>query len=600
MPRGEPAGGLVLSLAGAALVHDAMMSFCLTAALTAVIAPLLVLFGLRTGVIEALRTDLVEDPVFREIKPAETQAYSPAFFSRLRGRADVAFVIESIASGASVVRVRSADGTSIAMDMLPTGTGDPLIEGNGLTTPSGAGDIFLSQEAARRLAVRAGNQVFLTAQRTGIEPVALGMAVAGVLPLRADDLVRVYVPLAVAEDIEIYREGFAVPHRGWEGGKPVVPPSFDGVYAVLNDEPDPILRGELALNTGFYNVVRADPKLFAQRLADVFPTDQYVLDLSVIERGADAAALRRVRDRLAGVDYKLLPYVTRPTVTLVDPSGASVEAPIRITTHLPDFASEPPFASYARVTIPSGSGLAVGTEVTLRAQTINGVIEAPVTIVHEHDHETVGIPFAFASLLRRGIERGILYNAETRQIEIARGGYHGFRLYAKSIDDVPELFRDLRAEGIETKAQVQAIERIRALDDGLRKLFWLIAAISVAGAAVVLLSSLYASVERKAGDIAMLRLLGLSRNLVWRFPVFQGMMIAVAGGVAGVSAAWLTAAFINGAVGPRLGFDGAICKLDLRVAAATVAAVLLVALLASLAAAVRATRIEPAEVIRAE
>ncbi len=599
MARGEPAGGLVFSLAGAALVHDAMMSFCLAAALTAVIAPLLVLFGLRTGVIEALRTDLVEDPVFREIKPAETQAYSPEFFSRLRNREDVAFVIESIASGASIVRVRTADGTSIAMDMLPTGAGDPLIVGNGFAPPE-VNEVFLAQEAARQLAVSAGDQVLLTAKRTGVEPVALNMSVAGVLPLRADDLARVYVPLAVAEDIEIYREGFAVPHRGWDGGKPVVPPSFDGVYVVLNDEPDPILRGELALNTGFYTVVRADPKLFEQRLAQAFPEGRYVLDLSVIERGADAAALRRVRDRLAGLDYELLPYILRPWVTLVGPSGASVEAPIHIHTYLPDFAAEPPFATYARVTVPAGSGLAAGTEVTLRVRTINGLIEAPVTITNEQARDTIGLPFALAALLRRGIERGILYNAETNQIEIARGGYHGFRLYAKSIDHVPELFRDLRAEGIETKAQVQAIERIRALDDGLRKLFWLIAAISVTGAAVVLLSSLYASVERKSGEIAMLRLLGLSRNLVWRFPVFQGMMIAVAGGAAGVGAAWLTAAFINGAVGPRLGFDGAICKLDLRVAGATVATLLLVALLASLVAAVRATRIEPAEVIRAE
>ena len=599
MQRGKPAGGLVFSLASAALLHDAMMSFCLAAALTAVLAPLLVLFGLRAGVIEALRTDLVEDPVFRELKPAETRAYSPAFFSRLRDRADVAFAIESIASGASIVRVKTAAGKSIAMDMLPTGAGDPLLVGNGFAPP-GDNDVFLSQEAARQLAVGAGDQASLTAQRTGVEPVSLPVSIAGVLPLRADELVRIYVPLAIAEDIEIYREGFAVPHRGWDGGKPVAPPSFDGVYVVLNAKPGPVLRGELALNTGFYTVTQADPQTFEQRLSQAFPADKYVLDLAVIERGADAAALRRVRDRLAGSTYKLLPYVLRPRVALLGPSGRSVEGQIQIDAHLPDFASEPPFATYARVTAPASSGLEIGATATLRAKTLNGAFEAPVAIINTHARGTIGMPFAFAALLRRGVERGILYNSATNQIELARGGYHGFRLYAKSIDHVPELFRDLRAEGIETKAQVQAIERIRTLDDGLRKLFWLIAAISVAGAAVVLMASLYASVERKAGDIAMLRLLGLSRRLVWRFPVCQGLLIAVAGGVGGVGAAWLTAAFINGAVGPRLGFDGAICTLDLRVAAATVAAALLVALLASLAAAVRATRIEPAEVIRAE
>jgi putative ABC transport system permease protein len=52
-------------LATAHLLHEWVLTLCLVLALAAVLAPLLVLFGLKHGTIHTLRERLVEDPVFR-------------------------------------------------------------------------------------------------------------------------------------------------------------------------------------------------------------------------------------------------------------------------------------------------------------------------------------------------------------------------------------------------------------------------------------------------------------------------------------------------------------------------------------------------------
>ncbi|MCK7575183.1 MAG: hypothetical protein MZV65_04350 [Chromatiales bacterium] len=78
---------LVPALAAAHLRHDWILTLCLVIALTAVIAPLLVLLGLKHGTIETLRERLVEDPVYRELRPTQTQPYSEDWFAQVCGLA---------------------------------------------------------------------------------------------------------------------------------------------------------------------------------------------------------------------------------------------------------------------------------------------------------------------------------------------------------------------------------------------------------------------------------------------------------------------------------------------------------------------------------
>src|SRR4051812_14764386 len=74
-------------------VHETLMSFCFVLALAAVLAPLLVLFGLKFGLIDTIASRLIEDPRNRELIPVGSGRFDAGWFARQRGRPEVAFTV---------------------------------------------------------------------------------------------------------------------------------------------------------------------------------------------------------------------------------------------------------------------------------------------------------------------------------------------------------------------------------------------------------------------------------------------------------------------------------------------------------------------------
>lgn len=210
------------------------------------------------------------------------------------------------------------------------------------------------------------------------------------------------------------------------------------------------------------------------------------------------------------------------------------------------------------------------------------------------------IPAELLGMLRTGLERRVTYRLESGGLVLERAGYRGFRLYGETIDDIPALVEQLRSDGLEVVAEVDAIERIRILDSGLSRLFWLIAVLSVVGAGAVLVASLYAAVERERKDLGVLRLIGLARTDVFLFPVFQGTLIATLGVAIGWFGYWLLAQVINSVFGNELAVGQAICRLPAGYPWLALLATLALAIFSSLIAAWKATLIDPAEAIREE
>src|SRR3954467_13413815 len=87
---------IVIELAVADLHHEWVLTLCMTLTVAAVLAPLLLLLGLKHGTIETLRARLVEDPVYREIKPNQTMNLPPQWFDEWRQRPGVAFLLPTI------------------------------------------------------------------------------------------------------------------------------------------------------------------------------------------------------------------------------------------------------------------------------------------------------------------------------------------------------------------------------------------------------------------------------------------------------------------------------------------------------------------------
>ncbi|MGB3127476.1 MAG: ABC transporter permease [Pseudomonas sp.] len=205
--------GLVASLAWQDYRNDAWLSACSVLALVAVIAPLLVLFGLKFGLVSSLTERLETDPATREIIPLGGGRFSRAFVEQLGQRSDVAFAIPRTRQIAATAQV----GT-LALEMLPTAPGDPLLDA--LPVPKGLDQIVLSHTAAEKLAARPGDWLdtrFARQVAGRVEAQRTRLQVQAVLPLEAFARDGVFADLSLLEAVEDYRDGRAVSALGWNG-----------------------------------------------------------------------------------------------------------------------------------------------------------------------------------------------------------------------------------------------------------------------------------------------------------------------------------------------------------------------------------------------
>lgn len=205
--------GLVASLAWQDYRNDGWLSACSVLALVAVIAPLLVLFGLKFGLVSSLTERLETDPASREIIPLGGGRFSAAFIAQLGERSEVAFAVPRTRQIAATAQV----GT-LTLEMLPTAAGDPLLAG--LPMPHGLDQIVLSHTAAEKLAARPGDwlETSFARQVAGrVDAQRTRLQVLAVLPLEAFVREGLFADLALLEAAEDYRDGRAVPALGWAG-----------------------------------------------------------------------------------------------------------------------------------------------------------------------------------------------------------------------------------------------------------------------------------------------------------------------------------------------------------------------------------------------
>ncbi len=204
---------LVASLAWQDYRNDAWLSACSVLALVAVIAPLLVLFGLKFGLVSSLTERLETDPATREIIPLGGGRFSSAFVEQLGQRPDVAFALPRTRQIAATAQV----GT-LTLEMLPTASGDPLLAG--VPMPRGLDQIVLSHTAAEKLAARPGDwlETSFARQVAGrVEARRTRLQVLAVVPLEAFARDGLFADLSLLEAAEDYRDGRAVPALGWDG-----------------------------------------------------------------------------------------------------------------------------------------------------------------------------------------------------------------------------------------------------------------------------------------------------------------------------------------------------------------------------------------------
>jgi putative ABC transport system permease protein len=202
--------------------HERLLSACAVMGLAAVLAPLLVLFGVKSGIINTMADRLIQDPRNREISPVGSGRYDVDWINALAKRSNVAFVIpETRSISASMILVKEAadDLRSVVVSLIPTTQGDPLLEKWG-RIPAESGEIVLSEPAARKLNLKAGQAITGQVGRAvaGVkEQVSVPLKVIAVLPLEAYPREAAFIRLDLLEATEDYRDGFGSERFGWPG-----------------------------------------------------------------------------------------------------------------------------------------------------------------------------------------------------------------------------------------------------------------------------------------------------------------------------------------------------------------------------------------------
>jgi len=214
---------LLGSLALQDLWHDRKVSLCIAASLVAVIAPLLLLFGLKHGVVSQLQDELLRDPRNLEVKMLSNGNYDTAWIERLRLRPETGFALgqtRSLNTQADLLigMQRFVEGAEI----IATEPGDPQLNLSSLT-PVG-NQVILSASAAQRLQAKAGDSVQLRALRRleGVnERGEMTLTVLAVLDGARFGRAAGFVAPPLLLDLERFRDGYQVSAFGVITGKPL-------------------------------------------------------------------------------------------------------------------------------------------------------------------------------------------------------------------------------------------------------------------------------------------------------------------------------------------------------------------------------------------
>jgi putative ABC transport system permease protein len=230
MPRDSAKARLVVELALRDFVHERIMSACFVLALSAALLPLLVLFGLKFGIIGNLLEPLTEDPRYRQILPVGSGSYGPDWFEAMAARSDVAFIVPRTRAIAATMRLRATDsdaGRIISVELIPSAAGDPVL--TGLEPPQGFDAVALSLDAADKLGVAAGDSLEGIVSRTlGGEQQTelLPLTVSTVASAAAFARDGMFVSHDLLMAVEDFRDGRAVPALGWSGAPATDAPRY--------------------------------------------------------------------------------------------------------------------------------------------------------------------------------------------------------------------------------------------------------------------------------------------------------------------------------------------------------------------------------------
>lgn len=211
---------LIVGLAMRDLLRDRFVLLCNVAIMAGVLVPMLVLFGVKNGVHQALIGDLLARPATRQVDTVGNVGLTGEAIARLHGWPEVAFVTPRPRSQFDLVNVRAEGGRRLREALaVPSGAGDPNLPA-GLTLASGTA--VASALLADQLDVAPGDRLQIVTQAEGrprqllLEARLLAVISTGVAEGRT-----LFVPFETVDLIEAFYDAYALPEHGIDSGRPL-------------------------------------------------------------------------------------------------------------------------------------------------------------------------------------------------------------------------------------------------------------------------------------------------------------------------------------------------------------------------------------------
>lgn len=222
--------GLMISLALRDLWRQRTHLICNVAILAGVLVPLMVIFGVKNGVYDALIGRLLNDPGTLRIETTGNSSFTQADVAEVRAWPQTGFATAKTRSVFDFVNVRK-DGAIAKRDaiLVPSGTGDPTLP-EGLTlTPK---DAVVSASLARQLELTQGDRVQIFTQATErSRQLMLPLTVRAVLPDARLSGRSILADISVLDLVEAFYDEYALPDHGITEGRDLATrsPEFEGM-----------------------------------------------------------------------------------------------------------------------------------------------------------------------------------------------------------------------------------------------------------------------------------------------------------------------------------------------------------------------------------
>ncbi len=614
------------------VLHEWRMTLCVMFAVAAIATPLLLFFGLKSGVMDTLEHRLLDNPATMELLSVNDKKLEPEWFELQRKDPKVAFVIPRTRRlAASAEFVVKGKKLKKSLDLHPSGPGDPLLAHYKALSPQ-YDEAVLSAEAARRIDARVGDTMTATISRDlGKVKVSRDFKVSAILPDEAGVIASAYIDLPSLEQIEAFKDGMAVPELNWPGSDNIAKAMTPSALLVMDEPLDAVRESMLIQNTGFVKLSRFDkacddagnPVAIADRPNHPFIScDKLIYQLFSIGSPASSSDLAALADRIRGRnDAFVMPYNPFLSAEIGDLSlnllplsalNRSVDPRISCDDHLCDFNNKIPQRLLA---VSEKNAAALGSElqevkinfyeVNARGEVTDRSLNFKVKFVAlpglSDDTALVNIALLgqLGTLQLRDLMQSKTSDGQDAFM-LKRRGYTGFRMYASSLDNVMALQEQLASEDLKTVSRADRIAEVMSLDYYLGMLFWLIASASLAGAACCLVANMYASIERKRKELAILRLLGVHGGALCVYPLCCSLLLTIGGIVISLVVFFILAHVVNSSFAQQLQADEKFCDLSFYHLCMTVLIAVAIASVSGLAASRRVMKIEPSESLRDE